>query len=143
MIESTTIAQRLGRLAAGIAFVAAVSIGVVILAAPAAYALSESTIKAECKGASGTYTTTVLSSGDRETKCCYKDISGKKWCDVYLNGDYLGTDPAAQVEPGNVGTPPKLDPSNLVPQVVGPDVATSLPTTAVVPTVPVQPPLQR
>lgn len=78
---------------------AAGAAGVTLLTAPAALALSESTIKSECAAANGTYTTTV-SNGSRFSKCCYKDISGKKWCDVYLDGVYEGTDPAKiQVNP--------------------------------------------
>jgi hypothetical protein len=120
-------------------FSVAVAVGVMTLNAPVAQAISESTIKSECKAAGGTYTTSV-SSGQRFSKCCYTDISGKKWCDVYLDGEYEGTDPAAQGEQGDTGTPPKLDPSTLVPPVVGPDVGTPPPPKSIVPTVPVQPP---
>lgn len=80
--------------------VAAGAAGVAVITAPAALALSESTIKSECAAANGTYTTTI-SNGSRFSKCCYKDISGKKWCDVYLDGVYEGTDPA------KVDTPPR------------------------------------
>lgn len=139
MIGSTTIPTGLRRIGRRSAFVAAMWIGAITLTVPAAYALPESTIGSECKAANGTYTTRNLSSGDRETKCYYKDISGKKWCDVYLNGEYLGTDPAAQGDPGGTGTPPKLDSSKLVPPVVGPIVATPPPPVSVIATVPVQP----
>jgi hypothetical protein len=137
--QMATIATRLCRLAPASVLAAAVAIGATTLSAPAAHAIPESTIESECKAAGGTYTSGILSSGDRESTCCYTDIDGDKWCDWYLNGEYLGTDPAAQGEPGDAGIPPKLDPSTLVPPVVGPDVGTPPPPKPVVPTVPVQP----
>jgi hypothetical protein len=137
----TTIARRLCRLVAASLLAAAVGIGALILSgAPAAHAIPESTIESECKAAGGTYTSVILSSGDRESSCCYTDIDGDKWCDVYHNGEYLGTDPAAQGEEGDARTPPKLDPSTLKPPGVGLDVGTSPPQKSFVPTVPAQPP---
>jgi hypothetical protein len=132
----TIFVTRLCRLAPGSVLAAAVTIGATILSAPAAHAIPESTIESECKAAGGTYTSGILSSGDRESTCCYTDVYGDQWCDVYLNGEYLGTDPGAQGEDGDAGTPPKLDPS-MVPPVVGPDVGTPPPPKPIVPIVPV------
>jgi hypothetical protein len=126
-------ARRLALLAAAVA----IASGAITLGTPAAHAIPESTIKAECQKAGGTYTTGI-SSGFRFSKCCYTDISGKKWCDRYLDGEYEGTDPAAQGEPGDTGTPPKA-PVPTAP-VQPPDVGTPPPPKPVVPIVPVLPP---
>lgn len=77
-----------GALALGVA-------STVIAPAAGAAPISESTIKSECRAAGGTYSTAVIKGiGERHSSCTYKDEDGKKWTDVYTNGEYQGTDPA-------------------------------------------------
>jgi hypothetical protein len=80
--------------------------------APAAYALSESTIKSECDQAGGEYTTTVI-NGDRYSMCCYRDNQGKYYCDGYKNGQYQSTagrsvDLPITTQPGLPSTAPAV-----------------------------------
>jgi hypothetical protein len=90
----------------------AAGLGTIILAAPA-YALSESTIKSECAAANGTYITQVK-QGMRFSACCYKDYTGKKYCDYYADGNYYSTSPQ-QLE-----TPPAAPPPQSLPPRPGP-----------------------
>ncbi len=74
---------------------------VMILTAPAAQALTEQQIQNECKAANnGTYTTGFDQNGNRISSCCYKDIKGKQYCDMYTNGNYDGTFGRGGSEPG-------------------------------------------
>ena len=78
-----------------------VALSAMILTAPAAEALTEQQIKDECKAANnGTYTTGFNQNGDRISSCCYKDIKGKQYCDMYTNGNYDGTFGRSGSEPG-------------------------------------------
>jgi len=100
---------------------AAGAAGAMVVTAPAAFALSESTIKSECAAANGTYTTTDNGPGGRISKCCYEDIDGKKWCDVYFDGVYEGTDPAkVRVKPPRPIDGIPTDVITAVPSVVAP-----------------------
>ena len=56
----------------------ATAVGALILTAPGASALPESTIKSECKKAGGTYT-----HNNRTSTCTYKDFKGNRNTDVY------------------------------------------------------------
>ncbi len=67
-----------------------VAFGAILLTAPAASAIPEGTIKAECKDAGGTYNTST-SGGQRYSSCEYKDIDGGWHSDQYVNGEYTGT----------------------------------------------------
>jgi hypothetical protein len=72
---------------------AAIAFGAIITAtAPIANAekISENTIKSECKSAGGKYTTGVV-QGTRFTACTYTSISGNKYKDYYVDGQYYST----------------------------------------------------
>jgi hypothetical protein len=64
----------------------ATAVGALILTAPGASALPESTIKSECEKACGTYT-----HNNGTSTCTYKDIKGNRYTDVYENGEFLDT----------------------------------------------------
>lgn len=64
--------------------------GALLLTAPAANAISEGTIKAECKDAGGTYNSST-SGGHRYSSCGYKDVDGGWHSDQYTDGEYTGT----------------------------------------------------
>jgi hypothetical protein len=66
--------------------------------APTANAQTEQQIKAGCKEAGGTYTTRVGSIGNFST-CCYKDYYGDRYCDIYIGGTYIETDPEKAGQP--------------------------------------------
>jgi hypothetical protein len=73
----------------------ALAIGALALSSPAALAdtkIPEKTIKSECKAAGGTYSTSVNSSGNRQSSCVYKSISGTTYTDSFSNGHYDGLD---------------------------------------------------
>ncbi|MGE2691626.1 hypothetical protein [Mycolicibacterium pulveris] len=82
-----------------------------LVSAPPADALPESTIKRECQEANGSYHTAVI-DGHRYSRCCYKDIDGEHDCDNYKDGEHTGSDSdiAAQ-QPSAEPTPPPLRPS--------------------------------
>jgi len=68
----------------------AVAVGAMLLTAPAANAIPEGTIQAECKDAGGTYSSSVV-NGTRYSSCDYKDMDGGWHSDQYTDGEYQGT----------------------------------------------------
>jgi hypothetical protein len=68
------------------------AVAMVTVAAAPASAISESTIKKECRAANnGKYTTTVR-GGTRFSTCTYRDIGGNRHRDYYVDGGYYHTD---------------------------------------------------
>jgi hypothetical protein len=100
---TTTRHRRLGSLiASGVVAVAAMT-----SLAPAANAQTEQQIKAGCKAAGGTYKTRIDEGGNTST-CCYKDYYGDRYCDIYLDGNYVGDyNPDKGAPP--VGVKPPID----------------------------------
>jgi hypothetical protein len=117
-----------------------VTVAVMILSAPAAYALTEQQIADECRAAGGTYTTSIdPGSGNQDSSCCYKDIKGNKYCDYYLNGKFVGTGPG-RVNPEPTSTvQPAQPPSGTAPAAPGVPPAGPHPVHPVQPGVPVIP----
>ncbi len=109
--------RQLSRLLAATSPTAA-AVAAMILTAPAAQAISESTIQSECKAANGTYSTTVI-NGHRYSSCCYKDNEGNKLCDGYTDGTYTATYPdPGRMEP--TAPPPVAQPGLPAPGTVAP-----------------------
>ncbi|MGV0815260.1 hypothetical protein ABQF34_25160 [Mycolicibacterium boenickei] len=79
-----------------------VAFGAILLTAPIANAIPEGTIKAECKDAGGTYSTST-SGGQRYSSCEYKDIDGGWHSDQYVDGEYTGTIDIAKDAPPPTG----------------------------------------
>ncbi|MDI3313592.1 MAG: hypothetical protein QJR12_04685 [Mycobacterium sp.] len=64
--------------------------GLLVLTAPAAYALPESQIKSECEQGGGHYETTVRPDGSRVSVCCPTGAPGEiaaGKCSIYVNGE--------------------------------------------------------
>ncbi|WP_137147250.1 hypothetical protein [Mycolicibacterium sp. CR10] len=123
-IENRTATQRLGRTARAIA-TAGIGLGIVLASAAMASAepQTEAEIKAGCKEAGGTYTTTSSPKG-RASECVWKSADGTS-IDVYIDGEWINT--LHESKPV-IPTPP---------QVSNPDLAPSSPP----PPPPVQNPL--
>jgi len=103
--------------------------GALLLGAPAANAIPEGTIKAECKDAGGTYNTSVV-NGTRYSSCDYQDLDGGWHSDQYTDGEYQGTIDITRDTPDSggkstVAPPPPVD--------VAPELAPTTPSTAAPP----------
>jgi len=64
---------------------AAISLGVMTVAAPLAGADSETKVTKSCSVAGGTYTTTTV-HGHRNSSCDYKGATGKAHVALYVDG---------------------------------------------------------
>ena len=82
-------------------FIAAVALAIGTIAAPAASAQkqTESEIKAGCDEAGGVYHTRVDSDGGNTTTCCYRDNEGHRYCDMFIDGNYIDTSPGKAPPP--------------------------------------------
>jgi hypothetical protein len=79
--------------------IAGIAGGALLLTAPVAMAkpIQESAIKSECRSANGgVYATEIVHSDSlpdfRYSTCTYSDISGNRYRDWYVDGEYSGTE---------------------------------------------------
>ena len=110
-IENRTATQRLGRTARAIA-TAGIGLGIALASAAMASAepQTEAEIKAGCKEAGGTYTTTSSPKG-RVSECVIKYSHGTE-IDVYVDGEWINT--LHESKPV-IPTPPQVSNPDLAP----------------------------
>jgi len=111
-IENHIAAQRLGRTARAIA-TAVIGLGIALASATTASAepQTEAEIKAGCKEAGGTYTTTSSPKG-RASECVWKSADGTTNIDVYIDGEWINT--LHESKPV-IPTPPQVSNPDLAP----------------------------
>jgi hypothetical protein len=97
-LTSNTTPAPMRRLLFATFFLLVVALSVMILAAPAADALTEQQIKSQCDAVNGAYNTMTDNNGDSVSTCCYT-VSGGSYCNTYVNGDYRGKDRVNPVQP--------------------------------------------